>query len=180
MRLPQHQSDILPVSVPPAASRACARFSQPSANWGSVVHLPALYRGTSNRRHKIRRAPLRQWGNATSEFRNSWAPAVVIDQLQSRRLLAGRSPRKFYMARQSVLPPTLMPRLINREVAAAYVSVSQTTFDEMVKNGRMPRPRRLGGRRHAWDVRALDAAVDRLPVEGGDADDQTWADTDAA
>src|SRR6266498_3936999 len=136
MRLPQHQSDILPVSVPPAASRACARFSQPSANWGSVVHLPALYRGTSNRRHKIRRAPLRQWGNATSEFRNSWAPAVVIDQLQSRRLLAGRTPRKTKrMTRQFVLPPTLVPRLINREVAAAYVSVSPTTFDEMVKDG---------------------------------------------
>jgi excisionase family DNA binding protein len=84
------------------------------------------------------------------------------------------------MARQSVLPPTLVPRLINRDVAAAYVSVSPTTFDEMVKDGRMPKPRLLGGRRRAWDVRALDAAVDRLPVDGGAADDETWEDIDAA
>jgi predicted DNA-binding transcriptional regulator AlpA len=84
------------------------------------------------------------------------------------------------MSRQSVLPPTLAPRLINREVAAAYVSVSPTTFDEMVKTGRMPPPRMLVGRRRAWDVRALDAAVDRLPVDGADADDDSWGDIDAA
>jgi hypothetical protein len=37
------------------------------------------------------------------------------------------------MTRQVALPPTLAPRLINREAAAAYVCVSPNTFDEMVK-----------------------------------------------
>ena len=51
------------------------------------------------------------------------------------------------MARQLALPPTLAPRLISREASAAYVSVSPTTFDEMVQDGRMPHPKRLGERR---------------------------------
>ena len=83
------------------------------------------------------------------------------------------------MARQTALPPTLAPRLVGREVAAADISVSPTTFDEMVEDGRMPPPRKLGGRRRAWDVRELDAAVDRLPIAGEDSD-ATWEDIDAA
>lgn len=85
------------------------------------------------------------------------------------------------MPRQTALPPTLAPRLISREAAAAYVCVSPNTFDEMVRDGRMPRPRVLGRNRRAWDVRVLDAAVDRLPVQGDDAgSDETWGDVDAA
>lgn len=84
------------------------------------------------------------------------------------------------MPRQAALPATLAPRLIDRAAAAAYVCVSPNTFDQMVKDGRMPMPRRLGGRRHAWDVRTLDGAVDALPVEGQDQYDNTWGDIDAA
>lgn len=72
------------------------------------------------------------------------------------------------MARQSALPPTLAPRLIGREAAAAYVSLSPGTFDRLVEAGRMPKPRVLLGRRRAWDVRSLDAAVDDLPFDGGE------------
>jgi hypothetical protein len=50
----------------------------------------------------------------------------------------------------------------------------------MVKAGTMPKPRRLSGRRKAWDVRALDAAVDSLPVESNDNDNDTWNNIDAA
>ena len=84
------------------------------------------------------------------------------------------------MANQKALPPTLAPRLISREAAAAYVSLSPTKFDEMVRDGRMPRPKRLGGRRKAWDVRALDAAVDSLPIGNDDNDNDTWDNVDAA
>ena len=85
------------------------------------------------------------------------------------------------MVRQVALPPTLAPRLIGHGAAAAYVCVSPNTFDEMVRDGRMPRPRLLGGRRRAWDVRALDAAVDHLPIDGEDqVSDTTWSDVDAA
>jgi predicted DNA-binding transcriptional regulator AlpA len=82
------------------------------------------------------------------------------------------------MARQNALPPTLAPRLISRDAAAAYVNVSPTKFDEMVRDGTMPRPKQLGGRRKAWDVRALDTAVDGL--EDCADDNDTWDNVDAA
>lgn len=79
--------------------------------------------------------------------------------------------------RQAALPPTLAPRLVPRDAAAAYVCVSPTTFDQMVGDGRMPRPKRLSVRRIAWDVRAVDAAVDGLPETT--APDYSWSDIDA-
>jgi hypothetical protein len=82
------------------------------------------------------------------------------------------------MARQIALPPSLSPRLVGREAAAAYLSVSPSKFDQMVADGRMPRPKVIDARK-AWDVRALDAAVDDLPSDPVEADD-TWADVDAS
>jgi predicted DNA-binding transcriptional regulator AlpA len=66
------------------------------------------------------------------------------------------------MARQTALPDTLSPRLIGREASAAFLGVSPTKFDEMVNDSRMPRPKRIDGRK-LWDVRALNAKVDELP-----------------
>jgi predicted DNA-binding transcriptional regulator AlpA len=86
----------------------------------------------------------------------------------------------FKMSRQVALPPTLAPRLINRDAAAAYVNVSPNTFDEMVKAGKMPQPKLLTGRRKAWDVRALDIYIDNLPTVGIAPEDDTWSDVDAA
>jgi predicted DNA-binding transcriptional regulator AlpA len=83
------------------------------------------------------------------------------------------------MTRQVALPPTLAPRLISREAAAAYVCVSPNTFDRMVSDGRMPPAKRLGDRRIAWDVRELDVAVDELPTETAGPGDETWSDVDA-
>jgi predicted DNA-binding transcriptional regulator AlpA len=79
------------------------------------------------------------------------------------------------MAKQAALPPTLQPRLIGREAAAAYISVCPNTFDKMIEEGRMPRPRVLG-KRKAWDTRELDIAVDQLPHEGEElaASDEGW------
>lgn len=85
------------------------------------------------------------------------------------------------MARHTALPPTLAPRLIGREAAAAYVAVSASFFDDLVRRGLMPSPRLIGERRRAWDVRALDLAVDQLPVDGeAIVHDDTWSDVDAA
>jgi predicted DNA-binding transcriptional regulator AlpA len=83
------------------------------------------------------------------------------------------------MARQVALPQALAPRLISREVAAAYLCVSPNTFDRMVEDGRMPSAKRLSDRRLAWDVRELDLAVDRLPTETAETGDETWSDVDA-
>ena len=92
-----------------------------------------------------------------------------------------RKPTLAGVARQAAFP--LAPRLIGRDDAAAYVGVSPNTFDKMIADGLMPNPRRLTERRLAWDLRQLDTAIDRLPIDGDadtDAtDDHSWDDIDA-
>jgi predicted DNA-binding transcriptional regulator AlpA len=68
-------------------------------------------------------------------------------------------------ARSSVLPSSLPPRGLCREVAAAYIGIGGTKFDQMVKEGTMPKPRIHGGRK-LWDRSELDAAFSDLPHEG--------------
>lgn len=71
---------------------------------------------------------------------------------------------------RSVLPPR--SRLLSRVQAAGYVGVSPTTFDRMMDEGSMPKPKRIFSRK-VWDVRKLDSAIDALPSED-DADDNPW------
>jgi predicted DNA-binding transcriptional regulator AlpA len=66
------------------------------------------------------------------------------------------------MARQTALPDTLSPRLIGREASADFLGVSPSKFDQLVQDGRMPRPKRIDGR-VLWDVRALNLKIDELP-----------------
>lgn len=76
------------------------------------------------------------------------------------------------MSKPSKLPANLPPRGLAREEAAAYVGVSPSLFDEMVKDGRMPKPKRINCRT-VWDIRQIDKAFDKLP--GGDEDeDDEW------
>lgn len=58
------------------------------------------------------------------------------------------------------------PRGLSRDEAARYVGVSSTLFDEMVADGRMPKPKRANSR-VIWDRIALDAAFSDLPGEDG-------------
>ena len=51
-----------------------------------------------------------------------------------------------------------LPRGLRREDAAFYFGVSPSTFDEMVKDGRMPPPKKVG-KRTIWDRRQLDALL---------------------
>lgn len=78
--------------------------------------------------------------------------------------------------RHDALPPPTR-RGLHREEAAAYVGVSPNTFDRMVADGLMPKPRPVYGRR-VWDVRALDRAFDALPGDDdsaqGSEDGNAW------
>jgi hypothetical protein len=53
---------------------------------------------------------------------------------------------------------------MRRAAAAAWIGVSATKFDEMVKDGRMPKPKRVDGC-VVWDRYRLDAAFEALPDE---------------
>jgi predicted DNA-binding transcriptional regulator AlpA len=68
-------------------------------------------------------------------------------------------------SRPSVLPPGVPPRGLSRVQAAEYVGVSPTKFDELVADGRMPRPKRIDARR-VWDRLALDESIAALTEEG--------------
>ena len=53
---------------------------------------------------------------------------------------------------------------MSREEAARYVGVGITKFDQMVEDGRMPRPKRIDGR-VVWDRLQLEAAFTDLPED---------------
>lgn len=53
---------------------------------------------------------------------------------------------------------------MSRTEAARYVGVGPTLFDEMVKDGRMPGPRRINSRT-VWDRAELDVFFEALPSD---------------
>ena len=57
------------------------------------------------------------------------------------------------------------PRGLSREQAATYIGVGTSKFDEMVRDGRMPKPKTIDCR-VVWDRCRLDAAFDDLPERG--------------
>jgi predicted DNA-binding transcriptional regulator AlpA len=61
-------------------------------------------------------------------------------------------------------PIAYPPRGMDREEAARYVGVGVTKFDQMVADGRMPRPKKVDGR-VLWDRLRLEAAFTDLPEE---------------
>lgn len=77
-----------------------------------------------------------------------------------------------------VLPVSLPPRGLSRLESAAYVGVSGSLFDTMVKDGRMPLPKRINART-VWDRLRLDVAFAALPdgedSEGAPRNDE-WGD----
>lgn len=74
------------------------------------------------------------------------------------------------------LPASLPPRGLRRETAAAYIGVGSTKFDQMVKEGAMPKPRIHGGRK-LWDRSEIDFAFSELPHDGDGYEVQNpWID----
>jgi predicted DNA-binding transcriptional regulator AlpA len=71
----------------------------------------------------------------------------------------------------TVLPQSLAPRGLSREEAAAYVGVSPSLFDALVKDGRMPVPKRINSRK-VWDRLQVDGAFAALP--DGDEPVNPW------
>jgi predicted DNA-binding transcriptional regulator AlpA len=59
------------------------------------------------------------------------------------------------------LPPSLPPRGLSRKETAAYIGVSPSLFDEMEKDGRMPKPLRVNSR-VIWDRWEIDQAFEAL------------------
>lgn len=77
--------------------------------------------------------------------------------------------------RADILPSSLPPRGLSRVEAARVIGVSPSLFDEMVRDGRMPSPKRINSRR-IWDRLKIEAAFEELPEESSEASDETWSD----
>ena len=66
----------------------------------------------------------------------------------------------------SCLPASLPPRGLSRVQAAEYIGVGVTKFDEMIVDGRMPKPKRIDSRT-VWDRIKLDEAFAALDDAAG-------------
>jgi len=75
--------------------------------------------------------------------------------------------------RGDALPRSLPPIGLSREIAAAFIDVSPSKFDEMVKDGRMPKPKHIDARR-VWERTKVEKAFSALPSDAEDETDE-WA-----
>lgn len=73
------------------------------------------------------------------------------------------------MGRGAVLARLPVVFGLSQEEAAAAIGLGATKFSEMVADGRMPKPRRIDGRR-VWDVDELRLAFKSLPHDGDGED----------
>jgi predicted DNA-binding transcriptional regulator AlpA len=55
-------------------------------------------------------------------------------------------------------------RGLRRSEAAIYIGISATKFDGLVKDGRMPRPKKIDGA-VVWDLKELDLYFETLPCD---------------
>jgi hypothetical protein len=69
-------------------------------------------------------------------------------------------------------------RGLSRIEAAMYVGIGANKFDEMVVDGRMPKPKCIDNRK-VFDIVALDQAFDLLPDDDSGQIDRTWEDVNA-
>jgi predicted DNA-binding transcriptional regulator AlpA len=76
--------------------------------------------------------------------------------------------------RHNHLPANLPPRGLSREESASYVGVGPTKFDDMVRDGRMPKPFHVDNR-VLWDRWKLDRSIDLLGARDDD-DNNPWDD----
>ena len=92
---------------------------------------------------------------------------MLSRQFSRRGMLMRRSPL-------SEIRP--VPRRgLSRDEAAMYIGISASKFDELVRDGRMPGPKRIDGRK-IWDVCDLDVAFDALPSENPQSQGSSWDD----
>lgn len=79
--------------------------------------------------------------------------------------------------RVSPLPPGIMPFGLSRTEAAWLIGVSPTMWDSLVRDGLMPKPKRIGSRT-IWDRAAVERAWGAIPEEGSETHSQkdVWSD----
>lgn len=72
----------------------------------------------------------------------------------------------------SLKPLPFVPRGLNRGEAARYIGVSPGTFDKLVSDGSMPKPKQIRARR-VWDRVEVDTAFTAMG-EGAEDEPNDW------
>jgi predicted DNA-binding transcriptional regulator AlpA len=75
--------------------------------------------------------------------------------------------------REFAPPLSLTPRGLRRIEAAGYIGVSPSKFDEMVREGTMPKPKRVGAR-VIWDRYSVDECFTALPSGDDEPKRNMW------
>jgi hypothetical protein len=117
-----------------------------------------------------------------SPYVERFQPEFLRMQAAGPRPRSDPRPRSKPEATAELVKRGVRPRLLDLELAAAYVDLSPVAFLNGVADDRYPQPIQDGRRQH-WDVRALDAAVDRrsgLATSSGDEGDAMMRAIDAA
>lgn len=112
--------------------------------------------------------------------RHCSGPECDRRSIGSKRMAITRSIDQFCRGQSRRRRPILEPRGLSREEAAAYIGVSPSKFDDLVKRRVMPQPRALDTRR-VWCRDELDEAFDALPRPrlGQTGADDPWSDMSA-
>ncbi len=63
----------------------------------------------------------------------------------------------------------VLKRGLNRKEAAGYVGVSSSLFDELVEDGRMPKPFKINSR-VIWDIRLIEDAFNEISMQSEQTD----------
>jgi hypothetical protein len=106
-------------------------------------------------------------------FSGNRAELHLSKTLSASRVPLPQAPNKRPTALSEIRP---VPRRgLSRQESAMYLGISAVKFDELVRDGIMPSPKRVGSRR-LWDVRELDAAFDALPTENNASQGTSWDD----
>ena len=90
------------------------------------------------------------------------------------RAYASAIPTRLPSGRAAHKEMVWLPRRgLSRVESALYWGISPSKFDQLWKEGRVPPPRLIDGRK-VWDVRELDIAFEEFPLESNDnAEDWT-------
>lgn len=146
---------------------------------------PIYFRAAQCRSHDKMRLP--QPSQDSAQQRHTRRPPVIPRHRPTPPLLGfvplslscilgapETSPDRPMPKRPAILPPTLAPRGLSRTEAAAYIGVSPTLFDHLVRDRRMPPPKRINART-VWDRKKLDRAFELIP-DGDHSDHNPWDD----
>ena len=69
----------------------------------------------------------------------------------------------------------MLARGLNRIFAAEYIGISATFFDQLVAEGKLPTPIKIGARR-VWDRYDLDAAFEAMKEVETESTKNSWDD----